>query len=99
MVRLGLLAMFICNILVSVERPKACTNLLEDAAPALGNFHSPSRATWCGKAHKPSYKNKDKVNQISHSFPEAHKRSKIHQVGIQIHNKNAQCDALIGLGV
>lgn len=79
MVRLGLLAVFICNVLASVKSPEACTNLLEDAVPALGNFHSSSRATGCGKAHKQSYENKDKVNHISHGFPEVCRCSKIHR--------------------
>lgn len=39
MVKPGLLAVFICNILALLKSPKACTNLLEDAVPALGNFH------------------------------------------------------------
>lgn len=99
MVRLGFLAVFICSASVSVRCPEACTNLLEDAIPAQGNFHSASRATRCGKSHQKSYENKTKGNHISHSFPELCKYSKTHQVLIQMHAKNAQYNVLIGLGV
>lgn len=42
--------------------------MLEDEVLALGNFHSPSRATWCGKAIRKTLRTRIKITQLAVAF-------------------------------